>query len=199
MMKKLPAFLLFACSVSMLVNLYPALNGFGEHTFDSILLIYSTIAWFAYLFSLYFLIWKPKNRNSLVVLSIVLFIAILFPLYDVFLKSPKNFKQASGGLLPGLYVFMNYTSRISLLLFSTGILMRKELILRIAMISLALLIFISFTVTSYELIALIIRSESAAYFIRVSKILDPFAILFTFLLQMYPILNRRMVAEALKS
>ncbi len=198
-MKKLPAFLLFVCSISMLVNLYPALNGFREHTFDSISLISSTIAWFAYLFSLYFLIWKPKDWNSLVVLNRLLFIAILFPLFDVFLKSPENFEQASTGLLPGLYVFMNYTSRISLLAISVGILMRKELALRIAMVSLASLIFISFTVTSYELIVLIFRSEPSACFARVSKILDPVAILFMFLLQIYSVLNRRIVVEAMKS
>ena len=189
-MKKLPAFVLFICSVSMLVNLYPAIVRFGDYTFDSISLISSTTAWFSYLFSLYFLTWKSNDRNPLVFLNILLFITIIFPLFDVFSKSPENIKMASDGLLPTLYVFMNYASRISLLLFSVGVLFRKELALRVAMILLAFLIFISFSVTSYELIALFLSTAPAHGFALISKILDPFAILFTFLLQMYPILNR---------
>jgi hypothetical protein len=182
----------------MLVNLYPALVGFGENAFGSISLISSTTAWFSYLFSLYFLSWKPYDRNPLVFLNILLLLTILFPLFDVFSKSTENLKQASEGLLPGLYVFMNYASRISLLLFSVGVLFRKELVLRIAMITLASLIFTSFSVTSYELIVLFVRDEPQSLFTLISKILDPIAIISTFLLQLYLILNRKVVFEALR-
>ena len=197
-MKKLPVLLFYICSLSMLVNLYPALVGYGENTFDSISLISSTTAWFSYLFSLYFLSWKPNDRNPLVYLNILLLATIFFPLFDVFLKSTENLKMASEGLLPGIYVFMNYASRISLLLFSVGVLFRKELALRIAMITLASLIFTSFSVTFYELIAMFIRGEPQSTFTLISKILDPVAIMSTFLLQLYLILNRKIVVEALR-
>lgn len=182
----------------MLVNLYPAIAGFEKHTFNSISLISSTIAWFSYLFSLYFLSWKPNERNSLVFLNILLFITIIFPLFDVFSKSTENLKIASEGLLPGLYVFMNYASRIALLFFSLGILFRKELAFRVAMIALASLIFTSFSVTSYELIAMFVSNGTQSLFTLISRILDPIAIISTFLLQLYLIVNRKVIVNALR-
>jgi len=197
-MRKLAVFMFFLCSASMLVNLYPAFSGFGDHPFDSISLISSTIAWFCHLFIIYFIGWKPNYRPSLKYISILLLATIFFSLYDVFLKLPENIELASGGLLAGMYVFMNYTSRISLLVFAVGVLWKKELLLRIAMMTLAVLIFISFSVTSYELVALYFRTETSGLFTLASKILDPFAILSTFLLQLNVLVSRKLVVEALK-
>jgi len=197
-MKKLSVFIVLISSASILINVYPAITGFSDQPFDSISLISSTIAWLTYLYSLYFLIANENRRTILASLSTILLATILLPLYDVFSKSPENIELAKDGFLSGIYVFMNYLSRISLLLFAVSILIKKELTLRVAMITLSCLIFTSFLTCIYEWFVLFNTTELITLYTWIARTLDPFAILSLFLLQLFLILNPRKVSEALK-
>jgi hypothetical protein len=197
-MKKMPVFPFFLSAASDLINTYPGFTGFSKQPFDSISLFSSTIAWLCYLFTFYFLGREETRRSSLVNISLLLIATIIFPLIDVFIKSKENVEYASTGILPAIYTFLNYASRILLLLFSVSILMRKELLLRIVMILLASLIFTSFVLTSYELIVFLSKRETAVSFSLIPKILDPIAIISLFILQLYFIINRSEVVKALK-
>jgi hypothetical protein len=198
-MKKMPVFPFFLSAASDIINTYPGIKGFSSQPFDSISLFSSTIAWLCYLFSFYFLGQKESKRSSLVNISLLLIATIIFPLMDVFIKSKQNFEYASTGILPGIYTFLNYASRILLLLFSVSIIIRKELLLRVVMILLATLIFTSFVLTSYELIAFLNKKETTVSYSLISKILDPIAIISLFILQLYFMLNRSEVVRALKN
>jgi len=197
-MKKMPVFPFFICSASFIVNMHPALLGFSTQPFESISLISSTTAWFSYLFSLYFFGAKDSKRTSLVYINVLLYGAIILPLLDVFIKYPENIQTASNGILSGIYVFLNYASRISLLLFAISVLMKKETLLRIVMFSLLALIFTSFLTCVYELIVLLNQSEETTIFSLISTILNPIAIFSAVILQLYFIINRKEVVEALK-
>ncbi len=194
----MPVFAFFISAASDLINTYPGFTRFSKQPFDSISLFSSTIAWLCYLFTFYFLGREETRRSSLMNISLLLIATIIFPLIDVFIKSKDNVEYASTGILPAIYTFLNYASRILLLLFSVSILMRKELLLRIVMILLALLIFTSFVLTSYELIVFLSKGETAVSFSLIPKILDPIAIISLFILQLYFIINRSEVVKALK-
>jgi hypothetical protein len=197
-MKKMPVFPFFISAASDLINTYPGFTGFSKQPFDSISLFSSTTAWLCYLFSFYFFGRKESKRSSLVNISLLLIATIIFPLIDVFIKSTKNIEYASTGILPAIYTFLNYASRILLLLFSVSIIMRKELLLRIVMILLASLIFTSFVLTSYELIVFLNKTETPMQYSLIPKILDPIGIISLFILQLYFIINRNEVIKALK-
>ena len=198
-MKKLPVFTVLITSASILINVYPAIIGFKAQPFNSISLVSSTIAWLSYLYSLYFLSSEGNRRTLLTGLNILLLVTILLPLYDVFSKSPENIELASKGFLSGLYVFMNYVSRISLLLFSISILTQKEFTLRIAMIILSGLIFTSFLTCVYEWFVLFNNTEPLTLYTWIARTIDPFAILALFLLQLYLIINRKVVINSQSS
>lgn len=197
-MKKMPVFPFFLSAASDIINTYPGIKGFSSQPFDSISLFSSTIAWLCYLFTFYFLGRKESTRSSLINISLLLIATIIFPLVDVFIKSKENIEYASTGILPAIYTFLNYASRILLLLFSVSIIMPKEALLRVVMILLAALIFTSFILTSYELITFLNKRETAISYRLIPKLLDPIAIISLFILQLYFLINRSEVVNALK-
>ena len=141
---------------------------------------------------------KESKSSVLVNISSLLIATIIFPLIDVFIKSTTNIEYVSTGILPAIYTFLNYASRILLLLFSVSILLQKELLLRAVMILLAALIFTYFVLTSYELIAFLNKRKTVVSYSLIPKILDPIAIISLFILQLYFIINHNEVTNALK-
>ncbi len=189
-MKKLLLLPLFVCSLSFTVNMIPSILGLCTQTFDSISLISSTISFFSLLLTLYFIATETTNKAQLKNINIAILISIIFPIYDIVTKTSINIASASAGLMPAIDQVMNYGSRILLVLIPVSYLLKKATMLRISLIAMSSLVFISFIQCVNELIKFINITDKPSVFHQFSTILNPICILLFFLLFVYVISNK---------
>lgn len=188
-MKKMPIFPFVIDSVSMLVNLYPVFSHSGTNVYNSMSLILSTNAWFSYLFCLYCLGTKPAKPGLLKGLGLLLVATMLFPLYDVLSHSSENVQNIVTGFLPAIYVLLNYLSRISLIAFGIGVLVKSAKTIRFTIAFISVLVVISFLCTGYEMAKIAPIISNLDFFPLLSKLLDPFAIGSFLILHFYILKN----------
>jgi hypothetical protein len=196
-MKNKPIFSVYVGSLSILLNVVPALTGFADKPFASLSLISSTVAWLCYLLSLQVIATDTANKKLLVPLCITLLLTVIYPLADVIYHSRANAIFAATGFLPYVYTLLNYLSRISLLAFALLVLKRKPDVLLIVMTAFCIMVFVSFLCTVYELSITLRKTAMPGLYSMLMRVLDPIAILSIFLLQFHLITQPAKVKKAL--
>jgi hypothetical protein len=196
-MKNKPIFSVYVGSLSILLNVVPALTRFADKPFASLSLMSSTVAWLCYLLSLQVMATDNTNKKLLVPLCVTMLLTVIYPLADVIYHSGANAIFAASGFMPYVYTLLNYLSRISLLAFALLVLSRKSNILLVVMNAFCIMVFVSFLCTVYELVITLRKTEMPGLYSMLMRVLDPIAILSIFLLQFHLITQPAKVKKAL--